>query len=219
MNFSIGFFVGGQVLAGMLGSTVTYGYGAEGKHGANYIQTAAASVAGMSAMGVLIQAMVWLGLPQPPMWQLVLYLLCDRHVRRRHRHALHADPGRPDAARLPVGARGRQHPARAHRPGAAAPLGRAARRRRRQRPGRRHRRGARSALLGAIELSTSTFGAGMVVGARIGLPAVTGGVIGLAAEAVLRLDRLAAGGRSAAQDHVPDRARHGSWARRSSTWR
>src|SRR5688572_24606912 len=27
MNFSIGFFVGGQVLAGILGSTVTYGYG------------------------------------------------------------------------------------------------------------------------------------------------------------------------------------------------
>ena len=26
-------------------------------------------------MGVLIQAMVWLGLPQPPMWQLVLYML------------------------------------------------------------------------------------------------------------------------------------------------
>ena len=66
MNFSLGFFVGGQVLAGILGSTVTFGYGAEGKHGANYMQTAAASVAGMSAMGVLIQAMVWMGLPQPP---------------------------------------------------------------------------------------------------------------------------------------------------------
>src|SRR5213075_2935028 len=76
MNFSIGFFVGGQVLAGLLGSTVTYGYGVEGKHGANYIQTAAASVAGMSGMGVLIQAMVWLGLPQPPVWQMVLYMLC-----------------------------------------------------------------------------------------------------------------------------------------------
>jgi len=76
MNFSIGFFVGGQVLAGILGSTVTYGYGAEGKHGANYIQTAAASVAGLSAMGVLVQAMVWMGLPQPPVWQMVLYFLC-----------------------------------------------------------------------------------------------------------------------------------------------
>ena len=45
MNFSIGFFVGGQVLAGILGSAVTFGYGPEGKHGANYIQTMAASVA------------------------------------------------------------------------------------------------------------------------------------------------------------------------------
>ena len=35
MNFSLGFFVGGQVLAGILGSAVTYGYGSEGKHGAN----------------------------------------------------------------------------------------------------------------------------------------------------------------------------------------
>src|SRR5712675_2700002 len=76
MNFSLGFFVGGQVLAGILGSTVTYGYGVEGKHGANYIQTAAASVASLSAMGVLIQAMVWMGLPQPPVWQMVLYMLC-----------------------------------------------------------------------------------------------------------------------------------------------
>ena len=97
MNFSLGFFVGGQVLAGILGSTVTFGYGAEGKHGANYIQTTAASVAGMSAMAVVIQAMVWLGLPQPPVWQLMLYMLLHRHVRRRRRHALHADPRRPPA--------------------------------------------------------------------------------------------------------------------------
>src|SRR6516165_1654589 len=76
MNFSIGFFIGGQVLAGLLGSTVTLPYGPEGKHGANYMQTMAASVAGMCAMSVLVQAMVWLGLPQPPAWQLVLYFLC-----------------------------------------------------------------------------------------------------------------------------------------------
>ncbi|MBL9038938.1 MAG: OPT/YSL family transporter [Archangium sp.] len=76
MNFSLGFFIGGQVLAGILGSTVTYFYGPEGKHGANYMQTAAASVAGMSAMGVLIQAMVWLGLPEPETWKLILYFLC-----------------------------------------------------------------------------------------------------------------------------------------------
>jgi len=76
MNFSLGFFVGGQVLAGILGSTITYFYGPEGKHGANYMQTAAASVASMAAMGVLIQAMVWLGLPEPPAWHLFLYFLC-----------------------------------------------------------------------------------------------------------------------------------------------
>src|SRR6266478_3637866 len=76
MNFSIGFFIGGQVLAGILGSTVTLPYGPEGKHGANYMQTMAASVAGMCAMAVLVQAMVWLGLPEPPVWQLILYFLC-----------------------------------------------------------------------------------------------------------------------------------------------
>jgi uncharacterized oligopeptide transporter (OPT) family protein len=76
MNFSIGFFIGGQVLAGILGSAVTLPYGPDGKHGANFIQTMAASVAGMCGLGVLIQALVWLGLPEPPAWQLVLYFLC-----------------------------------------------------------------------------------------------------------------------------------------------
>jgi uncharacterized oligopeptide transporter (OPT) family protein len=76
MNFSIGFFVGGQVLAGILGSTVTFPYGPEGRHGANYMQTMAASVAGMCGMAVLVQAMIWLGLPEPSFWKLVLYYLC-----------------------------------------------------------------------------------------------------------------------------------------------
>ena len=76
MNFSLGFFVGGQVLAGILGSVVTFGYGADGKHGANYMQSMAASVAGMAAMGVLIQTMIWLGLAEPPTWQLIAYFLC-----------------------------------------------------------------------------------------------------------------------------------------------
>jgi hypothetical protein len=75
MNFSIGFFIGGQVLAGILGSTVTLPYGPEGRHGANYMQTMAASVAGMCGMAVLVQAMVWLGLPEPPAWKLVLYFM------------------------------------------------------------------------------------------------------------------------------------------------
>jgi uncharacterized oligopeptide transporter (OPT) family protein len=75
MNFSIGFFIGGQVLAGILGSTVTLPYGPEGRHGANYMQTMAASVAGMCGMAVLLQAMVWLGLPEPPAWKLVFYFM------------------------------------------------------------------------------------------------------------------------------------------------
>jgi uncharacterized oligopeptide transporter (OPT) family protein len=76
MNFSLGFFIGGQVLAGILGSIVTLGYGKAGQHGANYMQTMAASVASMAAMGVLIQAMVWLGMKQPPTWHLILFFLC-----------------------------------------------------------------------------------------------------------------------------------------------
>ena len=76
MNFSLGFFVGGQVLAGILGSAVTYGYGPEGKHGANYMQTLAASVASLAGMCVLVQAMAWLGMPMPAPWKLVLFFFC-----------------------------------------------------------------------------------------------------------------------------------------------
>ena len=179
MNFSLGFFIGGQVLAGILGSTVTYGYGAEGKHGANYIQTAAASVASLSAMGVLIQAMVWMGLPQPPTWQLVLYFLCigmfaagvgmlytpilvDRMQLTfpsglAVANILRAltDPVllRQSVAKLGTGI------AIGITSGIA---------------------GTKVAWLEKIEFSASTFGAGMVVGARIGIPAIVGGVLGWA---------------------------------------
>jgi uncharacterized oligopeptide transporter (OPT) family protein len=177
MNFSIGFFVGGQVLAGILGSTVTFGYGPEGKHGANYMQTAAASVAGMAGMGVLIQAMVWMGLPQPPLWQLMLFMgaigmfgagvgmlytpiLVDRlqltfpsglavaNILR----AL-TDPVllRRSIARLGSGMG----------LGVIGGLG-----------------AAKLAFLGAIELSTSTLGAGLLVGARIGVAALVAGLTG-----------------------------------------
>ncbi|HYD78968.1 MAG TPA: OPT/YSL family transporter [Paucimonas sp.] len=178
MNFSIGFFVGGQVLAGILGSTVTFGYGTQGKHGANFIQTAAASVASMSAMGVLIQAMVWMGLPQPPIWALILYMLCigmfgmgvgmlytpilvDK-MKLTYPSGLAVanilraltDPVllRKSVATLGSGIAG----------GIAGGVG-----------------AVKVAALSAVELSTSTFGAGMVVGARIGIPAVVAGLIGL----------------------------------------
>jgi len=177
MNFSIGFFVGGQVLAGILGSTVTLGYGPEGKHGANYMQTAAASVAGMAGMGVLIQAMVWMGLPQPPLWQLMLFMgsigmfgagvgmlytpiLVDRlqltfpsglavaNILR----AL-TDPVllRQSIARLGTGMG----------LGIFGGIG-----------------AAKLGFMGAIQISTSTLGAGMLVGARIGIAALVAGLTG-----------------------------------------
>jgi uncharacterized oligopeptide transporter (OPT) family protein len=179
MNFSIGFFIGGQVLAGILGSVVTFGYGPEGKHGANYMQTAAASVAGMAGMGVLLQAMDWLGLPRLPAWQLMLYMgaigmfgagvgmlytpiLVDRlqltfpsglavaNILR----AL-TDPVllRRSVARLASGF-------------GLGLIGGVA--------------SAKVALLGVIEISTSTLGAGMLVGARIGIPALVAGLTGTA---------------------------------------
>jgi len=76
MNFTLGIFVPGQILAGILGSVVTYPYGAQGRHGANYMQTMAASVASLGAMAVLIQAAVWLGMELPPAWQLMLFITC-----------------------------------------------------------------------------------------------------------------------------------------------
>lgn len=178
MNFSLGFFVGGQVLAGILGSSVTYGYGAEGKHGANYMQTAAASVASMSAMGVLIQAMSWLGMPPPPTWELIAYMLCigmfgagvgmlytpilvDRMrlnypsglaVANILRALTDKELLKRSIAKLGGGAL----------LGLAGGIG-----------------SAKLAWLGAIDLSSSTFGAGMIVGPRIGIAALAGGMAGV----------------------------------------
>jgi uncharacterized oligopeptide transporter (OPT) family protein len=178
MNFSIGFFVGGQVLAGILGSTVTFGYGAEGKHGANFIQTAAASVAGMSAMGVLIQAMVWMGLPQPPIWALILYMLCigmfGMGVGMLYTPIL-VDKMQlvfPSGLAVANILRALTDPVLLRKSVATLGTGIAA--------GIAGGIGAfKIGVLGAIELSTSTFGAGMVVGARIGIPAVVAGLIGV----------------------------------------
>jgi uncharacterized oligopeptide transporter (OPT) family protein len=171
--------VGGQVLAGILGSTVTLGYGAQGRHGANYIQTTAASVAGMSGMAVVIQAMTWLGLPQPPVWQLILYMLCigmfgvgvgmlytpvlvDRLQLTFPSGLAVANILRALADPLLL----RQSVTRLFGGmalGIAGGIG-----------------SAKTAFLGAIDLSTSTFGAGMIVGARIGIAALVGGLVGWA---------------------------------------
>jgi uncharacterized oligopeptide transporter (OPT) family protein len=176
MFFSLGFAVGGQVLAGILGSTVTFGYGAEGKHGANYIQTLAASVASMAGMCVLIQAMVWLGMPLPASWKLVLYFGCigmfgigvgmlytpilvDRlqleypsgHAVANILRAL-TDPRllRRSIGRLGGGAAG----------GIAAGFA------------------GRISWVEHVGLSGSTLGAGLIVGSRIGVPAIVMAAIG-----------------------------------------
>jgi len=177
MNFSIGFFVGGQVLAGILGSAVTLPYGPEGKHGANYMQTMAASVAGMCAMSALVQAMVWLGLPQPPAWQLMLYFLCigmfgvgvgmlytpilvDRlqliypsgwAVANILRALTDRDLLQRSIAKL----------GGSMLAGFAGSLA-----------------SAKIALLAPINLSTSTLGGGMIVGARIAIPGLVVALIG-----------------------------------------
>jgi len=191
MNFSLGFFVGGQVLAGILGSVVTFGYGADGKHGANYMQSMAASVAGMGGMGVLIQTMIWLGLAEPPTWQLIAYFLCigmlgvglgmlytplvvDR-MQLKYPSGLAVanilraltDPQllRRSVARLGTGM------------GLGAGLTLLAEK-------------VGVPLLAAIHFSASTFGAGIIVGARIGVPAIVVGLIGLALTPWLRAEGL-----------------------------
>src|SRR5258706_961404 len=171
MNFSIGFYVSGQVLAGILGSTVTFGYGADGKHGANYIQTIAASVAQMSAMAVVLQAMVWLGLPQPPVWKALLYLTCIGMFGAGV--GMLPTPILVDRMQLtyPSGLAGANILRALTAPvllkqsvtklGSGIAVGIAS-----------GIAAFKIPALGAIELSASTFGAGMVVGARIGVPAI-----------------------------------------------
>ena len=191
MNFSLGFFVGGQVLAGILGSVVTFGYGPEGKHGANYMQTMAASVASMAAMGVLMQAMVWLGLTQPPTWQLIAYFLCIGMLGVGlgmlytpllvDRMQLTYPSGLAVANILRALTDVRLLKRSVAQLGAGMGLG--------------------SGLtllaekgvvgfLGAISFSASTFGAGIIVGARIGVPAIVVGLIGLQLTPWLRAEGL-----------------------------
>jgi uncharacterized oligopeptide transporter (OPT) family protein len=179
MNFSLGFFVGGQVFAGLLGSAVTAGYGAAGRHGANYIQTAAASVASMSGLGVLLQAMAWMGLPQPPAWQMVLYLgcvgmfgvgvgmLCTPVLVDRMRLPFPSGLAVANILRALTDAALLRRSVRQLGGGIAAGLASGL-------------ASARLPLLGTLEFSASTFGAGLVIGARIGIPAAVGGLIGVA---------------------------------------
>ncbi|MBH9551661.1 OPT/YSL family transporter [Inhella sp. 4Y17] len=176
MNFSLGFYVNAQVMAGILGSIVTLGYGPAGRHGANYMQTMAASVAGMMAMSCLLQARVWMGLPPVPTWQLVIYMLAIGMLGAGvgmlytptlvERMKLTYPSGLAVANIL----RALTDPALLKRSVArlfggigTGVLGGLA--------------SAKVAALGAIELSLSTFGAGLIVGARITIPAITSGLL------------------------------------------
>ena len=76
MNFKLGFFLGGSILTGVLGSVVSIWYGREGRHGANYIQTLASAMGSLGGMCAIFQAAAWLGLAQPGLWSMVVFLLC-----------------------------------------------------------------------------------------------------------------------------------------------
>ncbi len=185
MTFSLGFSVGGQVLAGILGSTVTYGYGTEGKHGANYIQTMAASVSGLAGMGVLIQAMVWLGMPLPAPWKLALYFGCvgmfgigvgmlytpvlvDRlQLEFPSGHAVANILRALTDARLLRRSIGKLGGGTAAGIGVAALV-------------------SRVTLFQRLGASASTLGAGLIVGSRIGVPTLVMGAIGWALTPWLR---------------------------------
>ncbi|ATB29205.1 OPT/YSL family transporter [Melittangium boletus] len=185
MNFSLGFFVGGQVLAGILGSAVTYGYGPEGKHGANYMQTMAASVASMCAMSVLIQAMVWLGMPQPPVWHLMLFVGCVGMFGVGlgmlytpllvDRLQLDYPSGYAVANILRALTDKRLLKASIAKLGGGAASGALV-------------AGLTShvAWLASTGMSASSVGAGMVVGSRITVPAIVGGLVGAAMTPTLR---------------------------------
>jgi len=185
MTFSLGFSVGGQVLAGILGSTVTYGYGADGKHGANYIQTMAASVSGLAGMGVLIQAMVWLGMPLPAPWKLALYFGCvgmfgigvgmlytpilvDRlQLEFPSGHAVANILRALTDARLLRRSIGKLGGGTAGGIGIAALV-------------------SRVPMFERVGVSASTLGAGLIVGSRIGVPTLVMGAVGWALTPWLR---------------------------------
>jgi len=191
MNFSLGFFVGGQVLAGILGSVVTFGYGPEGKHGANYMQTMAASVASMAAMGVLIQAMVWLGITAPSTWQLVAHFLCvgmfgvglgmlyTPIVVDRMQLKFPSGFAVANILRALTDARLLRRSVAALGSGMGLGSGITL----------LAEKGV-LAILGAIHFSASTFGAGIIVGARIGVPAIVLGWVGLELTPWLRAEGL-----------------------------
>lgn len=75
MNFRLGFFLGGSILAGALGSVIVFVYGKEARHGANYIQTLVSAMGSLAAMSAVIQTHYWLDLPLPSTGYLILFAM------------------------------------------------------------------------------------------------------------------------------------------------
>ena len=137
----------------------------------------AASVAGMCGMGVLMQAMSWLGLPEPPVWKLILYFMC--------------------IGMFGVGVGMLYTPILVDKMQLSFPSGFAVANILRALTDKKllkrsivklgggmfggYLGGLAALKIAAVEalgVSTSTFGAGMIVGARIGIPALVVGFIG-----------------------------------------
>ena len=175
MNFSLGFFVGGQVLAGILGSTITFGYGPEGKSRA---QTTLGPTAAASRWRAWVR-WVWSFRPwsgwacASPVAYLVLYMMCIGMYGAGV--GMLYTPILVDRLKLPYPSglavanilRALTDPVLLRRSvsrlgggilaGLLGGLG-----------------AARFAWIGATGLSMSTLGAGMIVGARVGVPALVG---------------------------------------------
>jgi len=75
-NLKLGTFDAGNILAGSLASVIVVLYGRKAMHGANYVQTLAASMGTMAGVVSIIQAQYWLKMPIPNPWLLVLYVIC-----------------------------------------------------------------------------------------------------------------------------------------------
>ena len=113
------------MLAGILGSVVTYGYGPEGAAGANYMQSMAAC-GGRDCPGwrCWCRRMVWLHLPQPPTWELILFFMCIG-MFPASAWECYSTPicfGGPNAVDVSLGSRRSQHPPRTDRPATTPPV-------------------------------------------------------------------------------------------------
>ena len=136
--------------------------------------------------------MVWLGMPLPPAWKLMLYFVCIGMfgvgvgmlytpilVDRLQLDTRRATPSPTSCARSPTRGCSRRSIGKLGG-GTAAGIARGG-----------VVSSSRSPFVGAIGVSASTIGAGIIVGSRIAVPALVMGGIGALLTPYLRSDRLA----------------------------